>query len=206
MINPDLLHYNIQDTVMNTSIKHPRMVNPGQEYTFIRQNTNPGGLEVHTTDAYIEIDTKAARESLGLGHMFDASMVKLFADRGKADCAEFTRQTARDGEAMVKYRTPPSQIAKQHFMQERQVEPSQAQLTFIPSEQADIEVTRGGVEIDHHPTEVNIDWANTGIVPYQLDRGTVTFDIVQRAYVDILYMGDPDYFPDSAEPVFSIRA
>ena len=205
MISPDLLHYNIQNTVMDTSIKHPRMVNPGQNYDFIRQNTNPGGIEVHTRDALVEVDTKAARESLGLSNLTDASMVKMFAQRGKEDCADFTRQTARDGEAMVRQRMSPAQIAKQHYWQQRRVEPSQAQLTFIPSEDADIEVTRGGVEIDHHPTEVNIDWANTEIVPYQLDRGTVTFDIVQRAYVDIMYMGDPDYFPDSAEPAFSIR-
>ena len=206
MINPDLLHYNIQDTVMNTSIKHPRMVNPGQDYIFIRQNTDLGGLEVHTTDAYIDIDTKAARESLGLGHMYDASMVRMYAERGKQSIADFTRRIVNEGEAMVQQRTSPVQLATQRYWQERKVEPSQAELTFIPSEDADINVTRGGVEIDHRPTEVNIDWANTGIVPYQLDRGTVNFDIVQRAYVDILYMGDPDYFPDSAEPAFSIRA
>lgn len=206
MINPDLLHYNIQNTVMNTSIKHPRMVNPGQEYTFIRQNTNPGGLEVHTTDANIDIDTTAARESLGLGHMSDASMVKMYFEKGKQSIADYTRQLARDGQAMVKQRMSPVQLAKQHYWEERRVEPVRDYLTFLPSEEPDIHVTRGGVEIDHHPTEVNIDWANTGIVPYQLDRGTVTFDIVQRAYVDIMYMGDPDYFPDSAEPAFSIRA
>lgn len=206
MINPDLLHYNIQDTIMNTSIKHPRMVNPGQEYTFIRQNTVQGGLEVHTTDADIDIDTKAARESLGLGHMYDATMVQMYADRGKQSIADYTRRIVNEGNAMVRQRSFPVQLATQRYWQERRVEPSQAQLTYIPSEDPDVDVTRGGVEIDHHPTQVNIDWANTGIVPYQLDRGTVTFDIVQRAYVDIMYMGDPDYFPDSAEPAFSIRA
>ena len=202
MISSDLLHYNIQPTVLDTSIKHPRMVNPGQDWLFIRQNTQLGGIEVHTTEADIQVSTKAARESLGLGHMFDASMVRMFAERGKQDCADFTRQTARDGEAMVRQRMSPAQIAKQHYWQERRVEPSQAQLTFIPSEDADVEVTRGGVDITHHPTEVNIDWANTDIVPYQLDRGTVNFTVVQRAYVDIMYMGSPDYFPDSAAPEF----
>lgn len=202
MISPDLLHYNIQPTVMDTSIKHPRMVNPGQDYIFIRQNTNPGGIEVHTTDADVNVDTKAARESLGLGHMSDASMVKMYAQRGQRDCAEFTVKTAQDGEKMVRQRMSPAQLAKMHYWQDRRVEPSQAQLTFIPSEDADVDVQRGGVDITHHPTEVNIDWANTGIVPYQLDRGTVNFTIVQRAYVDIMYMGSPDYFPDSAAPEF----
>ena len=205
MVSPDLLHYNIQNTVMNTSIKHPRMVNPGQDWLFIRQDTKQGGIEVHTTDADIQVDTRATRESLGLGHMYDSTMVKYFADKGKQSIGELTKRIVNDGNAMVKYRSSPIQLAKQHFFQDRKVEPSQAQLTFIPSEEPDIEVTRGGVEINLNPTEVNIDWADTDIDPYQLDRGTVTFDIVQRAYVDIMYMGDPDYFPDSAEPEFSIR-
>lgn len=206
MINSDLLHYNIQPTVMDTSIKHPRMVNPGQDWLFIRQDTKLGGIEVHTTNADIQVDTKAARESLGLGHMYDDSMVKMYAEKGKRSIADLTRRIVNDGKAMVENRASPIQLARQHYWQDKRVEPSQAQLTFIPSEDADIDVTRGGVEINHNPTQVNIDWANTDIVPYELDRGTVNFTIVQRAYVDIMYLGDPDYFPDSAAPEFSARA
>ena len=206
MISSDLLHYNIQPTVLDTSIKHPRMVNPGQEWLFLRQNTEPGGIEVHTTEARMDIDTTAARESIGLGHMSDASMVDYYANKGKQSIADLTRQIVNDGDSMVKYRNTAVQVATQHYWQDRKTEPSQAQLTFIPSEDADINVTRGGVEINHNPTQVNIDWANTGIVPYQLDRGTVTFNVVQKAYVDIMYMGSPDYFPDSAAPEFSARA
>lgn len=202
MINSDLLHYNIQPTVLDTSIKHPRMVNPGQNWLFLRQNTQPGGIEVHTTEADIHIDTKAARESMGLSNMSDEAFIRMHVDKARQDCADFTRQTVHDGEAMVRQRMSPATLAKQHYWQNRKVEPSQAQLTFIPSEDANVEVTRGGVEINHRPTEVNIDWANTDIVPYQLDRGTVNFTVVQRAYVDIMYMGSPDYFPDSAAPEF----
>lgn len=206
MVSPDLLHYNIYNTIMNTSIKHPRMVNPGQDFIFIRQDTAQGGIEVHSADAFVEIDTKAARESLGFGHMFDGTMVKYFADKGKQSIADLTRQIVNDGDAMVKYRTSPVQLAKQHFLEDRKVEPSQAQLTFIPSEDADINVREGYVDINYDPTDLNISWANTGIVPYQLDRGTVTFDIVQKAYIDMLYMGDPIYFPAEAEPVWSVKA
>lgn len=203
MVHHDLLHYNIYNTVMDTSIKHPRMVNPGQEYTFIRQKTDIGGIEVHTTDADIQIDTTAARESMGLSNLSDASMIRMYVNKGQQACADFTRQTARDGEAMVRQRMSPAQLARQHYWEERRVEPSQAQLTFIPSEDADVEVRRGGVEINLNPTEVNIDWANTDIVPYYLDRGTVNFTIVQRAYIDMTYMGDPILFPDSSR--FEVR-
>ena len=205
MVQHDLLNYNIYNTIVDTSIKHPRMVNPGQDYLFIRQNIEPGGIEIHTTEAKVDIDTKAARESMGFGNMFDDTMVKLYAQRGKEACAEFTKRTAQDGEAMVRQRMFGAQLAKKHFFEDRRVEPSQAVLTYIPSEEPDITVTKGNVEINLNPTELNIDWANTDIVPYQLDRGTVNFTVVQKAYIDIIYMGEPDYFPDSAEPAFSIR-
>ena len=205
MVQHDLLNYNIYNTILDTSIKHPRMVNPGQDYLFIRQNTEPGGIEVHTTEANMDIDTKAARESMGFGHMFDDTMVDYYAQKGKQACVEFTKRTAQDGEAMVQQRMFGPQLARKHYWEDKRVEPSQAQLTFIPSEEPDITVTRGGADISYTPTELNIDWANTDIVPYELDRGTVTFTVVQKAYIDIVYMGDPDYFPDSAEPEFSIR-
>ena len=83
MVSHNLLDYHIQNTVMNTSIKHPRMVNPGTEQTFIRQDTQPGGLEVHTTDGIIEIDTTAARESMGYGQLSDEHMVERLAEKGK---------------------------------------------------------------------------------------------------------------------------
>lgn len=194
MVSNNLLNYLIQDTVMNTSIKHPRMVNPGTEQTFIRQDTNPGGLEVHTTDGIIEIDTTAARESMGLGQLSDLKMLKYYTQQAKQACAEGTKRTASDGEIMAKGRATRVQLTNNHYIQDRL--PETAGMVFYPSEDVELNAKPGTTDISHHPTEVNIDWANTDIVPYELDRGTVTFDIVQRAYVHFQYMGEPNFFPD----------
>ena len=194
MVSNNLLSYNIQDTVMNTSIKHPRMINPGTNNVFIQQHTNPGGLEVHTTDMFIEIDTTAARESMGLGQLRDSEMIKYFAQKGKETMADLTRRIVRKGDMVCQNRTTPVELAKMEFKEKKA--PKDVETVFYPSESADIHVTPGKTDIQHHPTEVNIDWQNTAIVPYQLDRGTVTFDIVQRAYVDLTYLGDPIFFPD----------
>lgn len=201
MVSNHLLSYNIQDTVMNTSIKHPRMVNPGTSNVFIQQQTNLGGLEVHTTDMVIEVDTTAARESMGLGQLRDMEMLKLFAQKGKDTVADLTRRIVRKGDMVVANRTTPAELAKMEFKEKKA--PKDVETAFYPSVPADIHVIPGETDIQHHPTEVNIDWQNTAIVPYQLDRGTVTFDIVQRAYVDITYLGNPIYFPD---PEFQARA
>ena len=194
MVSHNLLDYHIQNTVMNTSIKHPRMVNPGTEQTFIRQDTQPGGLEVHTTDGIIEIDTTAARESMGYGQISDEHMVERLAEKGKQTVKDFIRETVQHGTAMVRGEATRLELQKNSFIQKKMPEPSG--MAFYPSQPAELNARPGTTDISHHPTEVNIDWANTDIVPYQLDRGTVNFDIVQRAYISFQYMGEPNFFPD----------
>ena len=194
MVSFNLLSYNIQDTIMKTTIKHPRMVNPGTEQTFIRQDTDLGGLEVHTTKGIIEVDTTACRESMGLGELKDYTLVKMYADKGYQVADEATRRIVQQGDMVEMNRTPPSEIKKQEFLQKN--EPVDANIAFYPEVAPELTLRKGETDITHHPTEVNIDWENTQIVPYQLDRGTVNFDIVQKAYIDITYLGDPMFFPD----------
>ncbi len=194
MVSFNLLSYNIQDTIMNTTIKHPRMVNPGTEQTFIRQDTDLGGLEVHTTKGIIEVDTTACRESMGLGELKDYTLVKMYADKGYQVADEATRRIVQQGDMVEMNRTPPSEIKKQEFLQKN--EPVDANIAFYPEVAPELTLRKGETDITQHPTEVNIDWENTQIVPYQLDRGTVNFDIVQKAYIDITYLGDPMFFPD----------
>lgn len=194
MISSNLLSYNIQNTVMNVSIKHPRMVNPGTAQTFIRQETNPGGLEVHTTDAVIEVDTTAARESMGLGQLSDRSMIEHFAQKGREKIAETTRRIRDEGNAVARQRATPAEIAKRETAERNT--PKEVETAFYPSVPAEVDVKPGTTDITHHPTEVNINWADTQIVPYELDRGTVNFEIVRKAYVDITYLGGPNYFPE----------
>lgn len=204
MVSPCLLSISQHPTIMDTSIKNPRMINPGTEQIFIRQNTDLGGLEVHTTDAVIETDTTAARESMGVGQLSNAHLIDHYVQKAKEHCAQYTREIVQDGKAVEKNRTTQAELARIHHQED--MKPDEVVTAFYPSAPAEVHVNPGTTSIDHHPTEVNIDWENTQIVPYYLDRGTVDFTIVQKAYVDITYLGDPIYFPASAEPAFSARA
>ena len=178
--------------IMNTSIKHPRMVNPGTEQTFIRQDTDLGGLEVHTTDGIIEVDTTAARESMGLGQLTNGEVIKRYAELGQKHREEFTKQTVKDGRQLSMKRATKLQLTNRHFFESKLPDP--VGTAFYPSVPAELNAKPGTTDISHHPTEVNIDWANTDIVPYYLDRGTVTFG--QKAYVHFQYLGEPNFFPD----------
>lgn len=197
-VSPNLLNYDIHNTVMNTSIKQPRMVNPGTGFRiFLDQTTTPGGLEVHTTDGYIEVDTTPCRESMGYGQLSDASLVKRKAEEGKEKCAEYTRSLAREGDAYIYDQASEAQIQENRFKEN--IAPKGTELVFYPAVPPELTAHPGTTDIEHHPTDVNIDWQNTDIIKYQLERGTVSFDIVQKAYIDFTYTGEPIYFPLSVD-------
>lgn len=194
MVGLNLLNYNIQDTIMNTNIKPPRMVNPGTENNFYRQESQFSFLEMDISMPLVEVDSTLTWESYGFGHLRDSTMVKMYVDKGYQVADEATRRIVQQGNMVEMNRTPPSEIKAQEFLEKN--EPVDANIAFIPKEKPEMTVHEGEVELTPHPSELNIDWEDTRIVPYQLERGTVTFDIVQRAYIDIVYMGDPLFFPD----------
>jgi len=194
MVGFNLLNYNIQDTIMNTTIKHPRMVNPGTEQNFYRQESKFSFMGIDSTLPFVEIDMSATWESYGFGHLSDENLVKTYVDKGYQVADEATRRIVQQGNMVEMNRTPPSEIKAQEFLEKN--EPVDANIAFVPTTPPELTVHEGEVNLDPQPSELNIHWENTQIVPYQLDRGTVTFDIVQKAYVDITYMGDPLFFPD----------
>ena len=194
MVGFNLLNYNIQNTVMNTSIKQPRMVNPGTNQLFYRQESKFAFLGMDITMPLVEIDMSAARESMGIGHLTDMGVVKMCVDKGYQVADEATRRIVQQGNAVEMNRTLPSELKKQEFLQKN--EPVDANIDFIPKEKPEFTVHEGEVRLEPQPSNLNIHWEDTQIVPYQLDRGTVNFDIVQKAYIDITYMGDPIFVPD----------
>lgn len=194
MVGFNLLNYDIHDTIMNTTIKQPRMVNPGTEKNFIRQESKLSFLETDISMPLVEIDYTPCWDTYGFGHMRDSELVKTYVNKGYQVADEATRRIVQQGNMVEMNRTPPSEIKAQEFLEKN--EPVDANIAFIPSEKPDLTVHEGEVDLTPHPSDLNIDWENTQIVPYQLDRGTVTFDIVQKAYIDITYMGGPLFFPD----------
>ena len=133
-------------------------------------------------------------ESMGLGQLTNGEVIKRYAELGQKHREEFTKQTVKDGRQLSMKRATKLQLTNRHFFESKLPDP--VGTAFYPSVPAELNAKPGTTDISHHPTEVNIDWANTDIVPYYLDRGTVTFDIVQKAYVHFQYLGEPNFFPD----------
>ena len=194
MVSFNLLSYDMQNTIINTNITPPKMVNPGTENVFIRQETKLGGLEVHTDIGSIEIDTTPCQESMGVGQLRDESLVKWYADKGYQVADEATRRIVQQGDMVELNRSTQAEIKKQEFMEKNK--PIDANIAFYPKEPPDITVNNAQADITKHLTEISIDWENTGIVPYRFEMGSVSFEVVQKAYFDAVYLGDPIYFPE----------
>lgn len=170
------------------------MVNPGTDKNFYRQESKFSFLEMDISLPLVEIDYSPCWASYGFGHMTDAQLVQTYVDKGYRVADEATRRIVQQGDMVEMNRTPPSEIKKQEFLEKNQ--PVDANIAFIPKDPPELTVHEAEVNMTPHPSELNIHWENTQIVPYQLERGTVTFDIAQKAYIDITYMADPIFVPD----------
>ena len=61
----------------------------------------------------------------------------------------------------------------------------------------------GVLNISYDAGEVNIDWDNTEITPFEFTPGKVEFEVTQMPSVSIEYLGEPIYVPPQADPNYS---
>lgn len=203
MVSPTLLSYNIVNTKLDYQIHDGGLVRRKMPDTqYYQQKTNDTYISISTEDATVTIDTYNARASMGYGELTDGDMMKRRADEGKQKCADGTRWAVQEGN-MLQNRIPPSEIARRKMMKDTECN---VVTTFFPQGGADITVERGGVRSDYEPTTIDFDWESAFYDKHDYDRAYVNFNVVQRAYIDIEYLGEPIYFPEDARTDFDIKA
>ena len=203
MISSNLLQYTIVPTKLTYGINDgglQRRKMPDTQY--YQQKTNNTYIEISTEDATVTIDTYNARASMGYGQYNDADMVKNKAQEGKEKCAEGTRERVREGDMLMNLMKP-SEIARRKMLSEAQYDTI---TVFFPKGGADVSVERGSAESDYTPTTIDFNWEDAFYEKHGYNRASVDFNVVQRAYVDIQYMGSPLYFPPDAAPLFAAKA
>ena len=205
MVSPTLLRFNIVNTKLDYQINDGGLQRrPMPDTQYYQQKTNDTYIEITTQDAVITVDTYEARASMGYGELTDEDMIKRRAQEGKEACAEGTRKSVQYGN-MLRDLIPPSEISRRR-MQEQFASATAVITTFFPKGGADITVERGGAESEYTPTTIDFNWEDALYDKHEFIRPSVNFNVVQRAYVDIQYMGDPIYSPPSAKPDFEIKA
>ena len=153
-------------------------------------------MHVQTTPSTLKIDSYESRKSIGLMTMGDR--ISYEANRGKQNAAEKTREYVNIGQQMSNIHEGaniPSIIAQKRLADTN----PQLVTAFFPSVGPNISWEPNELNMEYTPTELDINWQ-------ELDRsmtyiaGSVKFNVVQRASVDIEYVGGPNYFPASSAP------
>lgn len=185
----------VEINITKGSFTNPRVNNPDNAFKMDIKTDN-GKLQIETKPQKINIDTYAARSSMGYGQYNNADLIKHEADKGFKIAYEGTARIASQGNQLARGASP-AEIAAQNS---RAGQTIQTIMDFIPKTGADITFDKGVLNINYDVGDVNIDWENAAAMPYEFTPGKVEFSIAQMPSVEIEYTGGPIYVPASSDP------
>lgn len=200
MVEPNLLSITtvpikVELNIVKGEMRNPRVNNPDAAFKMDIE-TQDGNLRIHSEPMKIHIDTYAARSSLGYGNYNNLDFFKKKSEEGFRLAYEGTARIANDGNQLARG-AKPSEIAAQHMRAGQTV---QTIMEFLPKTGADVTFEEGVLNINYEVGDVNIDWENAQMMPYEFTPGRVEISIAQMPRVEIEYLGGPIYVPPSADP------
>lgn len=198
-MNPNLLQITtipikIEIKVTNASYEYPDDRQPK-----VNISTKNGELVMEAEPLKLNIDTYEARKSLGYGHMNDGDMLKQKANEGWSLAFQGTARVASEGDMLARG-VKASDIARQNVRAGATVETI---MEFLPKEGADITFEAGTLNIEYQMGSQEIDWDLTTQLPMEFIPGSVELIVKDYPRVEIEYVGDPIYFPVSANPNYN---
>lgn len=200
LLNITSVPIQVEINIKKGEFTNPKLNNPDRALKMNIQTTH-GELKIHSEPPKINIDTYAARSSLGYGHYNNADFIGKNAKDGISVAYQGTAKIVSEGDQLVRG-VSPAEIAAQNNKAGQTI---QTIMDFLPKEGADITFDNGVLNINYDAGDVNIDWENAGIVPFEFTPGKVEFEITQMPSVQIEYTGDPIYVPPSSDPNYVPR-
>lgn len=191
MVNPNLLEISITNAKLQYNINPGQLQNPHAPKPLGIVSTDRGGVEVQYDMGAVNIDTYAARSSMGYGEYNIGDFIKVEVQKGISRGEQATRALVQKGNALQD-RIRPSDLARQNTQSKFR---SDTTTVWYPSENADIQIDKAVTDVNVRKGSVQIDWQNTEIVPLDFVRGSVTFEMIENPDVTIEYTGDWNYFP-----------
>lgn len=181
----------IEINITNATHEYKDDISPKVDVT-----TEKGGLRIEAQPTKLNVDTYAARASLGYGNMKDGDMLKKEAQKGFSFSYQGTARIVQDGNQLARG-VKPSEIAIQKARAGATVETI---MEFLPSEGADITFNEGKLNINYTMDKTEFDWNTMNSLPMEFVPGSVELIVKNRPRVEIEYMGEPMYVPPSANP------
>ena len=155
-----------------------------------------GGFVMEAEPIKLNIDTYQARASIGYGHMNDGDLMAKKAKDGFSIAYQGAAKVASEGDQLARGMTA-SEIAINNARAGATVETI---MEFIPKEGAQITFDEGKLNIEYQMGTQEFDWDVLPQLPMRFIPGNVELIIHDKPRVEIEYVGDPIYFPPSANP------
>jgi hypothetical protein len=200
-MNHNLLSYTTIPINVEISVVQGRLQPANAPKPQIRVTTGDGGIQVEAEKATINIDTYAARSSMGYGNYNFADLKKKEADKGWSFAYQGTARIVSEGNAYARGTTA-SQLAKRNNSAGKTI---QTVMEHIPKAGADVTFDKGELNIHYQMKDIDIDWANIKTVPLKFIPGRVDINITQYPDIIIEYVGRPIYVPPSADPLYNTK-
>lgn len=188
---PISISYKTQRAQLTPTQDNARMKQPRANVSRAR-----GRAYINTTPAKVNIDTYETRASAGIKSAPRA--VQEFAQQGKADAAEATRQYAEQGNQIVDSHGKGDPIID--IAQSKTINTAETIMAFIPTVAPDFSVEDATISFDFSPDQLEYDWDVSTRPQMEYIPGSIEFSVDQYPEVIIEYVGSPIYVPASADP------
>jgi len=186
-MNPNLLEITSIPISIEISVVKGQLRNPNAPKPQMRVTSNDGMVKIEAEPAKINIDTYAARSSMGYGNYNSDDFIKKEAGKGFSLAYNGTARIVSEGNSLQRGTTP-GQLAIQN---QRAGMSIQTVMEHIPKVGADVTFDKGVININYEMADMNIDWDNLKTVPLEFIPGRVEFNITQMPKVIIEYTGGP---------------
>ncbi|MCL2037051.1 MAG: DUF6470 family protein [Oscillospiraceae bacterium] len=195
-MNPNLLQMNTVPVKIEINVTRASLESPGKQLPRMKVSTNKGGYRMEARPAKLNIDTYAARSSMGLGHKNMGDFTYEEAQRGIKLAYQGTARVAEEGNEFARGSSP-VEVAKKNFRAGFSI---QTVMDFIPKTGANFTYEDGVLNIDYQLDDMNIDWEHVEASRLIFNPGTVEINVAQHPRIEIEYVGEPIYVPPSANP------
>jgi hypothetical protein len=149
-----------------------------------------------STPTRINIDTYAARSSLGMGHLNMGDFYREEAGRGWELTRDGVAKIVENGNSLGRGSSP-VEIAVQNHRAGFNI---QVAVEFLPKQRADISWQPGSLDVELQQDQIHIDWEHLQAERLIFNPGRIEVVVDQYPSVEIEFVGDPIYVPPSANP------
>ena len=160
----------------------------------VNVSRNRGGLRLEADPIKVNIDNQRMRDSISMKNSM--GVTQEYAQNGIKFSYEATAKIIDNGNSLLDMqKITPAQIATQQ--NNRSIETI---LSFLPSNGPDISWSGGTLNIQYNADQLDFDWDTNSLAGFEFIPGSIEFIIKEMPRVDIEYVGEPIYFPASANP------